>query len=81
MEIHDDSNYEGRSLGRCLPYNGGQGFANWFIQVTGRANHQDFADYMEQIGQPDPGIMAIGEHGQLSVTPGALAAAGGATAT
>ena len=62
MEIHDGSNYEGRSdLGNTQSGDGVKFAGTGFIQVTGRANHQDFADYLESIGQPDPNIMAIGK--------------------
>ena len=62
MEIHDGSNYEYRSdLGNSQSGDGVKFAGTGFIQVTGRANHQDFANYMEQIGQPDPNIMAIGK--------------------
>ena len=60
MEIHDGSNYEGRSdLGNTS--RGWVKFAGTGLQVTGRANHQDFADYLESIGQADPKIMEIGK--------------------
>ena len=62
MEIHDGSNYEGRSdLGNNQPGDGVKFAGTGFLQVTGRANHQDFADYLESIGQPDPKIMEIGK--------------------
>jgi predicted chitinase len=62
MEIHDGSNYEWRDdLGNTQSGDGVMYAGTGFIQVTGRANHQDFADYMESIGQPDPNIMAIGK--------------------
>ena len=62
MEIHDGSNYEGRSdLGNTQPGDGVKFAGTGFLQVTGRANHQDFADYLESIGQPDPKIMEIGK--------------------
>ena len=62
MEIHDGSNYEGRTdLGNTQPGDGVKFAGQGFIQVTGRANTQDFSDYMESIGQPDPNIMEIGK--------------------
>ena len=62
VEIHDGSNYEGRSdLGNTQAGDGVKFAGTGYIQVTGRANHQDFADYLESIGQADPNIMAIGK--------------------
>ena len=62
MEIHDGSNYEGRTdLGNTQPGDGVKFAGTGFIQVTGRANHQSFADYMASIGQADPNIMEIGK--------------------
>ena len=62
MEIHDGSDYEMREdLGNVVPGDGVMFAGQGWIQVTGRANTQDFADYMESIGQADPNIMAIGK--------------------
>lgn len=62
MEIASGIAYEGRSdLGNTQPGDGVKFAGTGFIQVTGRANHQDFANYMESIGNLDPNIMAIGK--------------------
>ena len=62
VEIHDGSNYEGREdLGNTQPGDGVKFAGTGWLQVTGRANHQGFADYMASIGQPDPKIMEIGK--------------------
>ena len=62
MEIASGADYEWRAdLGNTQSGDGVKFAGTGFIQVTGRANHQDFADYMESIGQPDPNIMAIGK--------------------
>ena len=62
VEIHDGSNYEGRTdLGNTQPGDGIKFAGTGWLQVTGRANHQGFADYMASIGQPDPKIMEIGK--------------------
>ena len=62
VEIHDGSNYEGRKdLGNTQPGDGVKFAGTGWLQVTGRANHQGFADYMASIGQPDPKIMEIGK--------------------
>lgn len=62
MEIASGADYEWRAdLGNNQAGDGVKFAGTGFIQVTGRANHQDFADYMESIGQPDPNIMAIGK--------------------
>jgi predicted chitinase len=62
MEIHDGSNYEGRSdLGNTQPGDGIKFAGQGFIQTTGRANTQAFSDYMDSIGQSDPNIMGIGK--------------------
>ena len=44
MEIHDGSNYEWRKdLGNTQAGDGVKYAGTGYIQVTGRANHQDFA--------------------------------------
>ena len=62
LEIHDGSNYEGRDdLGNSQPGDGVKFAGTGYIQVTGRYNHQAFADHLESIGKADPDIMAIGK--------------------
>ena len=57
VEIHDGSNYEGRTdLGNTQPGDGVKFAGTGWIQVTGRYNHQRFAD---AIG--DPKIMELGK--------------------
>ena len=51
VEIHDGSNYEGREdLGNTQPGDGVKFAGTGWIQVTGRYNHQSFAD---AIGDPE----------------------------
>ena len=62
VEIHDGSNYEFRSdLGNNQEGDGVKFAGTGYIQVTGRYNHQAFADYMKSIGKPDADIMAKGK--------------------
>ena len=62
VEIHDGSNYEGRSdLGNTQAGDGVKFAGTGYIQVTGRYNHQAFADYLDSIGQGDPKIMSEGK--------------------
>ena len=57
VEIHDGSNYEGREdLGNTQPGDGVKFAGTGWIQVTGRYNHQRFAD---AIG--DPKVMELGK--------------------
>ena len=70
MEIHDGSNYEWRQdLGNNQPGDGVKFAGTGFIQVTGRANHQDFANYMQLIGKPDRFIMETGKTYTCEVYP------------
>lgn len=62
LEIHDGSNYAYRSdLGNNQEGDGVKFAGTGYIQVTGRYNHQAFADYLESIGKADPNVMAIGK--------------------
>ena len=62
VEIHDGSNYEGRTdLGNTQPGDGVKYAGTGYLQVTGRANHQAFSDYLWSIGQGDPKVMQIGK--------------------
>ena len=57
VEIHDGSDYEGRKdLGNSQPGDGVKFAGTGWIQVTGRFNHQSFAD---AIG--DPKVMELGK--------------------
>ena len=57
VEIHDGSNYEGRTdLGNTHPGDGVKYAGTGWIQVTGYANHKSFAD---AIG--DPKVMEPGK--------------------
>jgi predicted chitinase len=62
VEIHDGSNYEGRSdLGNIYPLDGVTFAGTGWIQVTGRYNHQAFSDYLQNKGEYDPKIMEVGK--------------------
>ena len=62
IEIHDGSNYEGRSdLGNIYPGDGVMFAGTGWIQVTGRYNHQLFSDYLQKSGRFDPKIMEKGK--------------------
>ena len=70
MELHDGSNYEFRAdLGNNQAGDGVKFAGQGYIQVTGRANTQDFSDYMASIGQPDRKIMEIGKEHNANVYP------------
>ena len=57
VEIHDGSNYEGRTdLGNTQPGDGVKFAGTGWIQVTGRYNHQSFADAIN-----DPKVMQLGK--------------------
>lgn len=62
VEIASGSAYEGRSdLGNTHAGDGVKFAGTGFIQVTGRHNHQMFADYLAKLGKPDPKIMGLGK--------------------
>ena len=62
VEIHDGSNYEFRKdLNNIYPGDGVKFAGTGWIQVTGRANHQSFSDYLQKKGQYDPKVMEVGK--------------------
>ena len=62
VEIHDGSNYEGRTdLNNIYPGDGVRFAGTGWIQVTGRYNHQAFSDYLQKKGEFDPDIMEVGK--------------------
>ena len=62
VEIHDGSNYEGRSdLGNIYPGDGVKFAGTGWIQVTGRYNHQAFSDYLQKKGEYDSKIIEVGK--------------------
>jgi putative chitinase len=63
VEIHNGSNYEGRTdLGNIYPGDGVLYAGTGWIQVTGRYNHQAFSDYMQKKGEFDANIMEKGKY-------------------
>ena len=70
VEIHDGSNYEGRSdLGNVQPGDGVKFAGTGWLQMTGRFNHQAFSNYLREIGKPDPKVMDIGKTYTSEVYP------------
>ena len=62
VEIHNGSNYEGRTdLGNIYPGDGVKFAGTGWIQVTGRYNHQAFSDYLQKKGEFDHRIMEVGK--------------------
>jgi predicted chitinase len=62
IEEYDGVAYEGRAdLGNTQPGDGVKFAGQGYLQCTGRANTQDFSDYMDSIGRHDPNIMEIGK--------------------
>ena len=70
VEIHDGSNYEYRAdIGNTMPGDGVKYAGTGWLQCTGRANHQRFADYLRSIGRPDPKVMDVGKTYTSEVYP------------
>ena len=70
VEIHDGSNYEGRTdLNNIYPGDGVKFAGTGWIQVTGRYNHQAFSDYLDSIGQSDYRVMDEGKTYTSNVYP------------
>ena len=70
VEIHSGSNYEFRSdLGNVAAGDGVKYAGTGYIQVTGRANHQDFSNYLTRHGKPDSRVMDIGKTYSSEVYP------------
>ena len=70
VEIHDGSNYEGRTdLNNIYPGDGVKFAGTGWIQVTGRYNHQAFSDYLDSIGQSDYRVMDEGKTYTSKVYP------------
>ena len=62
VEIHDGSNYEGRTdLNNIYPGDGVKFAGTGWIQVTGRYNHQAFSDYLQKKGEFDAAVMEVGK--------------------
>ena len=70
LEIDPGFYLNGRTdIGNTQPGDGPKFRGCGFLQCTGRANHQDFADYMAKIGKPDPKIMQLGSEYSCNVYP------------
>lgn len=70
LEIHSGTNYEyRRDLGNVNPRDGVKYAGTGWIQVTGRWNHQAFANYLEYKGVPDPNVMMLGKTYTSEVYP------------
>ena len=62
IEEYNGVAYEGRAdLGNSQPGDGVKFAGQGYLQCTGRANTQDFSDYMDSLGRHDPNIMEIGK--------------------
>ena len=63
IELHDGSRYEWRQdLGNTYSGDGVLYAGGGFLQLTGRANYQNFYDYLKTKGIKDPKILSHGKH-------------------
>ena len=70
LEIDPGFYLNGRTdIGNTQPGDGPKFRGCGFLQCTGRANHQDFADYLAKIGKPDPKIMELGSEYSCDIYP------------
>lgn len=61
LELSDGQYLEGRTdIGNTQPGDGPLYRGGGFLQLTGRANYQNFSDWLEKIGKPDPLVMVEG---------------------
>ena len=61
VELSDGQYLEGRTdIGNTQPGDGPLYRGGGFLQLTGRANYQNFSNWLEKIGKPDPLVMIEG---------------------
>jgi len=75
LEIASGADYEFRSdLGNVLPGDGIMFKGCGYLQITGRANHQAFSNYLSRVNLGDPNIMLLGSKYSCDVYPWSMSA-------